>query len=400
MDEQHLWAPRPRTAPRPSRWGQFVGLAAGLLATALLAASCWFGFHAGHQRPDRPSAGVGILRQMGHGHSLPTFGSTELHDACAVIKIQDLNGLGVPLSENEPVVQQRVDGSVLPEAAITQSPADAAHCSYPLANGNTLTVTVHQTPFTAAADLDFLKQAGYRAGATLKTESDLSLAQWHDKQSDAQRLNAWKQDILIDVSIGTSKPWPANGMDAPTLATKLEPLVTTAIITGPIGHTEHFYEDPFSRLRDPCESANYAAFDRAFPSHAGVSSIVRGTYHPTRSQSDVLMSCRRSNIVRGGSLNEVEHRELLVEFSVADSPQAARAENARFCSGSEVVDATPSAGHARSCLVKSGTDWALWFQLDQVNIRVSTPGLGGTAEEVGDRVVPAALAIVEFGVNH
>lgn len=402
MDEQHLWAPRPRSAPPPSRWGQFVGLTAGLAATALLAAACWYGFVAGNTRPDRPSPGVGILRQMSPGYSPTAFGRTVLYDACSVIAIKDLNGLGVPLAENEPVVQQRVDGSVLPEAAITQNPADAGHCSYPLANGNALTVTVHQTPFTAATDLEFLQQAGYRAGATLKTENDLTLAQWHDTLSNAQKLNAWKPNLLVDVSIGTSKPWPANGMDAATFAVKLVPLVTTAIATDSTGHAEHFYADPFSRLRNPCEVANFAAFDRAFPSHAGPPSIVRGTYHPTRSQSSILMSCKRTNVVFNGSLNKAEHRELLVEFAVADNEQAARTENARLCDRSahpEVVDATPSVGPSRSCLVKNGTDWALWFQLDQVNLRVSTPGDGRTAEEAAEQIVPAALAMAEFGVN-
>lgn len=398
----NLWAPRPRTAPPPSRWGQFVGLVAGLVATAALATGCWYGFVAGNTRPNGPSPGIGLLKQIG-SYSPTTFGDTAVHDACSVIRIQHLNEIGVPLAENEPVVQQRVDGNVLPEAALPQSAGDAVgHCSYPLANGNAMTVSVHQTPFNTAADLESLQQEGIRAGATLRTADGLSLAQWHDALSNSRRVNVWKPDLLIDVSIGTSKPWPINGMDATATAIQLETLVKNAIIAGPIAHEDHYYDYPLSRLRNPCEVANFAAFGRAFPSHAGAPSIIRGTYHPTRSQSSILMSCKRTNVVFNGSLNKAEHHELLVEFAVADNEQDARTENARLCDRSahpEVVDATPSVGPSRSCLVKHGTDWALWFQLDQVNLRVSTPGLGGTAEEVGDRVAPAALAMAEFGVN-
>ena len=379
-----------------------MGLVGGVLAAALVTTAIVYLHIGGNTRPDMPSPGVGILNQIA-SYSAPTYGDTVLHDACSVISLQHLNGLGVPLAENEPVVQQRVDGSVLPEHALPQSPEDAAHCSYPLANGNRLTVTVHQTPFTAPADLESLQQAGHRAGATSRTENDLSSAQWHDALSDTQRLNVWKRDLQVEISVGTSKPWPANGMDAKTVAAQLEPFVKTAITTGPIAHEQHHYDDPLSRLRNPCEVADFGAFDRAFPSHTGPPSIVRGTYHPTRRPGEILMSCTRSNIVRNGSTNKAEHHSLLVEYVVADNEQAARTENARRCDKSahpEAVDATPSVGPGRSCLVRTGDDWALWFQIDQVNIRVSTPGLGGTAEEVGDRVVPAALAMVEFGVNH
>lgn len=377
---------------------------AGLVATALLAATCWSGFVAGNTRPDRPSPGVGILNQMPHGNFPTTFGDTELRDACAVITIPQLNDIGVPLAENEPVVQQRLDANVLPEAALPQNPeAAAGRCSYPLANGNALTVSVHQTPFNATEDLEFLQQAAHRAGATPRIENDLSFAQWHDALSDAQRISAWKPGLLIDVSVGTVRPWPSDGMDAATFTTKLEPLIKTAITTGPIGSAAHYYDEPLSRLWDVCEMANFQAFDRAFPSHVGPASIVRGTYHPTRRAGESLMSCKRSNIVRNGSLNTTEYRELHVELFVADTTQAAQTENTRLCSATsgtdEVVAATPSVGHGRSCLVRTGTDWALWFQLDQVNIRVSTPGTGRTAGEAGEQVVPAALAIAEFGVN-
>jgi hypothetical protein len=403
VTEQHsdLWAPRPRTAPPRSRRRKVFELVGGLLAAALAWALFGYLYIGGNTRPDLPSPGVGTLNQIGSS-SATSFGDTTVHDACTVISIQHLNSIGVPLAENEPVVQQRLDGSVLPEAALPQAPdAAAGYCSYALANGNALTVSVHQTPFNAAADLEFLQQTAHRAGATSRTEDGLSLAQWHDALTNAQRISVWKPDLLVDISVGTSKPWPGNGVDATTVATRLEPLVKTAITAGPHSHVQHYYDDPFSRLRDVCEVADFQAFDRAFPSQAGVPSIVRGTYHPTRRAGMPLMSCKRSNIVRNGSLNTAEYRELQVELFAADSPQAASAENTRTCTGTtEVVAATPSIGHGRSCLVRTGTEWALWFQLDQVNLRVSTPGLAGTAEEVGDRVVPAALAMVEFGVNH
>jgi len=413
MDQPNPWAPAgapPPSPPKP-RTALIIGLSIGLAAVLVVAAGV-FGFSylmsQRHDSTQPQNVDEMVLRQVPGDDEPRKFGGTAVYDACSMITISQLADLGVSLATDGSVTHEHLDSDVAAGDAVPQDSTDSvSYCYYPLVNGNSLTVSVHQTPFNNAADLQTERA---RSGVAPRVENGLSLAQWHDEDVEAQLIDIWRPDLLIEVTVGTNRPGPYGTMDAKTLATKLEPLVTTAIAKGPTAPMRHVYTGPLSEVRHPCEVANTTAFRRAFPSHAGAAAMVEADFYPDMSnfggEREGLMSCTRNNIVPNGSLNQAEYRELHVAMSVAETLQAASTNNTALCTVStsssviEVVAVSPSVGTGRTCLMRIGTDWELKFQLNQVNISIRGPLADSpTADERRSQLLPAAQAIAEAGVT-
>ena len=170
----------------------------------------------------------------------------------------------------------------------------------------------------------------------------------------------------------------------------------------------HVYSGPLGEVRNPCKVASKAAFDKAFPSHAGAASMVVGDFHPTTSNlggtGEGLMSCSRHNLVPNGNTNLAEYRELHVRLSVAESREAATTHNTTLCTEStrfsDVVTVTPPIGTGHTCLMRIGTDWEFKFQLDQVNVSLRGPLADKpTSDSRRSELLPAAQAIASAGVT-
>lgn len=420
MDQQHAeppnpWAPvgaPPPTPPKP-RTMLIVGLSIALAALLVVAAGV-FGikhFTSRHQ-PQAQAQQVeeSALRQLpGDGQPLK-FGGTALYDACSVITIDQLTGLGVSLDAKAGVTHEHLDGDIPPDAALAQSAADSAsYCTYTLSNGNSLSVSVHQTPFNTAADLAFLQTGGTRRPGTPRSEDGLSLIQWNDAESTTQHIDVWKPDLLINVYIDTYNPGPYGTMDVQTFATALEPLVKSAISKGPTAPMRHVYSGLLGKVKSPCEAMSRTAFRKSFPAHSGEAAMTEGTFYPAASsrgpEREGQISCERHNIVPNGNLNEAEYRELHISLSVRENEQAETEHNTLLCGLTsrpdiaDVVAVTPSVGTGRACMLRIGSDWTLQFQLGHVGVSIRGPlAENPTQDERRELLVPAAQAIAEAGL--
>ncbi|MFJ5991247.1 hypothetical protein [Lentzea sp. NPDC092896] len=420
MDQQHAeppnpWAPvgaPPPTPPKP-RTILIVGISIGL-AALLVATAGVFGVKyltSRHPQPAQAQQAEEITLTQAPGDGRPLkFGDTALYDACSVITIDQLAGLGVSLDPKNSITHEHLDGDVPPGAAVAQSSADSAsYCAYVLSNGNRLSVSVHQTPFNTAEDLAFLQTGGPRRPGTPRSEDGVSLIQWNNAETNTQRIDVWKPDLLINIYIDTYHPGPYGTMDVQTFAIALEPLVKSAVSKGPTAPMRHVYSGLLGKVKNPCEAMSRTAFRKSFPAHSGEAAMTEATFYPAAPSRgpewEGQISCERHNIVPNGNLNEAEYRELHVSLSVRENEQIATEHNTLLCglvSRPDIVDVvtvTPSVGTGRTCMLRLGSDWTLQFQVGHVGVSIRGPlAEKPTQEERRELLVPAAQAIAEAGL--
>lgn len=330
-----------------------------------------------------------------------------------MITIADLDRLGVTLHDGWVVAHDYLDRDVPPEAAVSQPALDpASACTYRLQNWNSLLIEVHQAPYNSAEDVEFASGRAARKQADVRAEDGLSLARWHD--TDSWDIDLWRSGLLVQVSLTTDKPGPYGPFDAKTFATKLEPLVKAAVLTGPTAPMRHSYPAPFDRLKHPCEIAGTEAFYKSFPSTHSAAAV-KTQFHPRHAMTPMDrhpesalqggMLCKRHNLVPDGVTNRAEYRELDLTTRFWDNPQAAADRNAYQCDpldkhpAGPPVAVSPTVGTGETCMTDLQINWALDLRLDNVNISL-TAALGDhklTAGQRRDQLLPAAQAIAAAG---
>lgn len=394
------WA-GPPTTQTSSRTGLFIGLAmGGALLLVLVAAAGVLGYSWLQTQRPAPlvAAKLALTQEPGTGGPVK-YGETPVYDACALVTIDALESLAVPLSAIHPVSHAHLDGDVSGDAAITPGAGGpVSSCFYMMERTNSLGIKVHQAPFNSPAELQSKLDTAVHLKAQVRTENGFSIATWHD-QFGYDNVLISRPGLAVTIGFKTSPG------DAAMLSSDLEHLVLDGIRSGPSAPPRYVYTAPLRTVKDPCDVASRSAFALTFPGHTGTAAMAEGSYtlHGAANGRNGQVSCRRNNIVPRGQLNKAEHHTLAVTLSAWDNKTAARQVNSSTCSSgsSAPVAVTPPIGSGRTCLADNGADWALQFQLDNVNVSIED---GDTANKPDastrlHQLRPAAEAIASAGLS-